>query len=45
MLSLFECITHHSSLSLEEKKYIAIATWIFHVFGGYLYLLSMVYLY
>ena len=31
MLSLFECITHSSSLSLEEIKLIAIFNWIFHV--------------
>ena len=42
MLSLFECITHPSSLSLEEIKSIAIVTWIFHVFGDYLSLLSVV---
>ena len=31
MLSLFECITGSSSLSLEERKIIAIVYWIFHV--------------
>ena len=31
MLSLFECITCSSSLSLEEIKLIAIVNWIFHV--------------
>ena len=32
MLSLFECITCSSSLSLEEIKLIAIVNWVFHVF-------------
>ena len=30
VLSLFECIMHSSSLSLEEIKLIAIVNWIFH---------------
>ena len=30
MLSLFKCITHSSSLSLEEIKSIAVVNWIFH---------------
>ena len=30
-LLLFECITRYSSLSLQEKKLIAIVDWIFHV--------------
>ena len=30
ILSLFECIARSSSLSLGEKKLIAIATWIFY---------------
>ena len=31
MLSPFECITHSSSLSLEEIKLIAIVNWIFYL--------------
>ena len=31
MLSFFECITHSSSLSLEEIKLLAIVNWIFYV--------------
>ena len=31
ILSLFECITRSSSVSLEEIKLIAIAIWIFQV--------------
>ena len=31
MLSLFECITRFSSLSIEEIKLFAIVNWIFHV--------------
>ena len=31
MLSLFECITCSSSLSMEEVKLFAIVNWIFHV--------------
>ena len=31
MLSLFECITHSSSLSLEVIKLTAIVNWIFYV--------------
>ena len=31
MLSLFECITRSSSVSIEEAKLIAIGNWIFHV--------------
>ena len=31
MLSLLQCITHSSSLSMEEIKLIAIISWIFHV--------------
>ena len=31
MLSLFECITSSSSLSLENVKIIAIVNWIFYV--------------
>ena len=31
LLSLFECVTRFSSLSLEEIKLIAIVNWIFHV--------------
>ena len=34
MLSLFECITHSSSLSIEEIKLIAIVSWISHVSQG-----------
>ena len=33
MLSLFECITPHSSLSLKEIELIAIVNWSFHVSG------------
>ena len=31
MLSLFECITRSSSVSIEEAKLIAIGNWILHV--------------
>ena len=31
MLSLFECITRSSSLSIEEIKLFAIVHWIFHL--------------
>ena len=31
MLPLFECITHSSSLSMEEIKLFAIVSWIFYV--------------
>ena len=31
MLSLFECITRSSSVSIEEAKLIAIGNWIFHI--------------
>ena len=31
MLSLFKCIICSSSLSMEETRLIAIASWIFHV--------------
>ena len=31
LLSLFECIMHSSSLSLEQIKLVAVANWIFHV--------------
>ena len=31
MLSIFECITRSSSLSMKKIKLIAIVNWIFHV--------------
>ena len=31
MLSLFECIAHSWSLSVEKLKWFAIVNWIFHV--------------
>ena len=31
MLSIFECIISHSSLSMEEIKLFVIVNWIFHV--------------
>ena len=31
MLSIFECITRSSSLSMKKLKLIAIVNWIFHV--------------
>ena len=40
MLSLFECITHSSSLPLEKIKLIGIVNWIFHV-SGFLILFRM----
>ena len=31
MIALLSCITHSSSLPLEETKLVAIVNWIFHV--------------
>ena len=41
MLSLFECITHSSSMSLEEITLSALVNWIFHAFNwGILWLIG-----